>query len=71
MLPDYTGAMAVREERLAANERANGSNPKNPGTHSLIEQLDLRAEAKLHELAERRRSRETHRWHWPHPLAHH
>ncbi len=69
MLPDYLGAMAVREERLAANERAIGGH-QSPGRHSLIEQLDLRAEVKLHELAERRRNRETHHWHWPHPLAH-
>ncbi len=70
MLPDLTGARAIQNERLALTAQVNTNGPAKPGTHSLIERLNLRVEAKLHDLVDRRRSREQHPWHWPHPLAH-
>jgi hypothetical protein len=70
MLPDYTGAMAIGEERLASAARVNRNRPTNPGKHSFVERMDTQLEARFHELAERRRDRPERHWHWPHPLTH-
>ena len=69
MLPDFAGAMAIGEERLASAARVNRNRPTNPGKHSFVEQIDTQLEARFHELAERRRNRPERHWHWPHPLT--
>ena len=69
MLPDYRGAKAAQDIKLASAEYVNRRTPKNPGNHSLIEQLDVQIEVKLHELAEGRQNRPVRRWQWPHPLT--
>lgn len=70
MFPDYRGARAIQDERLATAEWVNRGRPENPGRHSMVERFDLSIEGRLHEYVEKRRNREHHHWHWPHPLAH-
>ena len=69
MLPDYTGAMAIGEERLASAASVNRDRPANPGKHSFVERMDTQFEARLHAFAENHRNRPPRHWHWPHPLT--
>lgn len=68
MLPDYRGAMAVSEERLAI---ATSTNRRGRERHSTVERFDVALEAKFHEYRDRWR---THQWHLlpihQRPLAH-
>ena len=68
-MPDYRGARAVSEGRVAIAASANREWGR--VRHSAVDRADAAMEAKLHEFRDRRRNRH---WHWAwnnrHPLPH-